>query len=216
MQPLFASKVGRAGALLALALAGSSWAAAPLPSWEQVFGDMRPAVHLSATYPDRQGKPQVLEFWRDASGRVVRRTGQRAELRLTPAGDGEDVYQLRNLVNRTAFDVHRVNLVRVGIFTDRWSVQHLLDRPAGAYTLVDLKRQTKTAAGECVWWRVKLASGKATEVCWSSTLGLPLQLVSAGRTVMKVNSVQPLKGLPSATLPAGWQEYNADEDLAPD
>ncbi|GGR23936.1 hypothetical protein [Deinococcus ruber] len=216
MQPPFASKAGRAGSLLALALMGSSLAAAPLPTWESVFGDTRPAVHLSATYPDTQGKTQVLEFWRDASGRVVRRTGQRAELRLTPAGDGEDVYQLRNLVNRTAFDVHRVNLVQVGIFTDRWSVQHLLDRPAGAYTLSDLKRQTKTAAGECAWWRVKLASGKMTEVCWSSTLGLPLQLVSGGRTVLKVNSVQPLKGLPSATLPSGWQEYNADEDLAPD
>ena len=190
--------------------------AAQAPTWETAFGDVRGPVHLSATYPDAQGQAQPLEFWRDAQGRVVRRTGQRAELRLTPAPDGEDQYQLRNLVNRTAFDVHRVNLFRVGVRTDRWSVQHLLDRPAGAYTLTRLTRDARTPAGRCDWWRLTLPGGTASEVCWSAALGLPLQLKSGGRTVLNVTRVQPLTALPAARLPAGWQEYDADEDLAPD
>ncbi len=146
----------------------------------------------------------------------MRRTGSRAELRMTPISGGEDLYQLRNLVKHTAFDVHRVNLVRVGIFTDRWSVQHLLDRPNTAYTLSRLGRAEQLSVGRCQWWRIKLASGAVNEVCWSATLGLPLQLKSGGRTVFTVTRVQPLTSFPSPTLPGGWQEYNADEDLGPD
>ena len=216
--PLFASKLRRvsgAGALFALALGGVGLGAAP-PTWNQVFGDTRPAVHLTATYPDAQGKPQVLDYWRGASGQVVRRTGGRAELRLTPAKDGEDLYQLRNLLTRTAFDVHRVNLVRVGLFTDRWSVQHLLDKPAGACTLTRLTAAPAvTPAGACVWWTLS-AAGKVSEVCWSRSSGVPLLLRSGGRTVLSVTKVETLGRFPAAALPEGWQEYDADEDLAPD
>lgn len=202
--------------LTGAATGASSGAAQPAaPTWTQAFGDVRPALHLQATYPDAQGKTQSLEFWRDASGRVVRRTGGRAELHLTPSQDGEDLYQLRNLLSRTAFDVHRVNLFRVGVFTDRWSVQHLLDRPAGASVLTRLARSGQTTAGRCEWWRVT-AGVKVSEVCWSVRFGLPLLLKSGGRTVLSVSSIGPLGALPVAVVPKGWQEYDADADLAPD
>ena len=197
------------GAALAASLAGAA------PLWAQTFGDARPAVHLQATYPDAQGHPQPLEFWRDSAGRVVRRTGNRTELHLTPVKDGEDRYQLRNLQSHTAYDVHRVNLYRVGVFTDRWSVQHLLDRPSGAYTLASLGRSEQTVAGKCEWWRIT-SGPKVSEVCWSARYGVPLTLKSGGRTVLSVTKVEASSILPSATLPADWQEYNADEDLAPD
>lgn len=200
--------------LAPLALAASP-SATPV-TWEGAFGNARPALHVTATYPDAQGKAQTLEFWRDASGRVVRRTGTRAELRLTPAPDGEDTYQLLNLQSRTAFDVHRVNLFRVGIFTDRWSVQHLLDKPAGAVALTRLAASPATTpAGPCAWWKISSA-GKVSEVCWSSASGVPLLLRSGGRTVLSVTKVEALGTFPSASLPKGWQEYDADEDLAPD
>jgi len=200
-----------AGALLApLALAAS---AAPA-TWDEAFGGARPALHVTATYPDAQGRAQTLEFWRDASGRVVRRTGGRAELRLIPSPDGEDAYQLLNLQRRTAFDVHRVNLFRVGIFTDRWSVQHLLDKPAGAYTLTRLAAAV-TPAGPCMWWKLSSA-GRVSEVCWSQRSGVPLLLRSGGRTVLSVTKLDPLGHFPAAALPEGWQQYDADEDLAPD
>lgn len=199
--------------VLVAALAASLASAAP--SWTQIFGDMRPAVHLRATYQDAQGQPQPLEFWRDAAGRVVRRTGNRAELHLTPMKDGEDLYQLRNLLSRTAYDVHRVNLYRVGVFTDRWSVQHLLDRPSGTYTLARVGRREQTVAGKCEWWRIT-SGPKVSEVCWSARYGVPLLLKLGGRTVLSVTKVETNPGFPSATLPTDWQEYNADEDLAPD
>ena len=216
-QPAASNLAGRRGAAILLAqvfcgLAG----AAQTPTWAQAFGEARPAVHLIASYPDARGTPQPLEYWRTAQGQVIRRTGNRAELRLTPTSDGEDQYQLRNLLSHTAFDVHRVNLVRVGIFTDRWSVQHLLDRPSSAYTLSNMNRTVQLPAGRCAWWRISLASGGVSEVCWSAALGLPLQLKSGGRTVLNVIQVQPLSAFPAATLPKDWQEYNADEDLGPD
>lgn len=217
MRPARASKLALAlgGAALApLALAAAP-AAAPV-TWDEAFGGGRPALHVTARYPDAQGRAQTLEFWRDASGRVVRRTGSRAELRLTPALDGEDSYQLLNLQRRTAFDVHRVNLFRVGVFTDRWSVQHLLDKPAGAYTLTRLTAAPAvTPAGPCVWWTLS-AAGKVSEVCWSRSSGVPLLLRSGGRTVLSVTKVEALGRFPAAALPEGWQEYDADEDLAPD
>lgn len=202
-------------AILGAALAASFAGAAPAPSWGQTLGDVRSALHLLATYPDAQGRAQPLEFWRDEAGRVIRRTGNRAELHLTQAKDGEDLYQLRNLLSRTAYDVHRVNLYRVGVFTDRWSVQHLLDRPSGTYTLARVGRSEQTVAGTCEWWRVT-SLPKVSEVCWSARYGVPLLLKSGGRTVLSVTKVETNPGFPSATLPADWQEYNADEDLAPD
>lgn len=219
MRQRFVSKVPsplRAVVLLALVLPPTGLGATQGPSWTQAFGDTRAAIHVSAIYPDAQGRFQTLEFWRDAQGRVVRRTANRAELRLTPANDGEDLYQLRNLVNHTAFNVHRVNLFRVGVFSDRWSVQHLLDRPVGTYALSQLGRKGQTGAGPCDWWRVNPASGATTEVCWSALRGIPLLLKSAGRTVLSVSKVQPLTAFPPAVLPQGWHEYDADQDLAPD
>ncbi|WP_407572423.1 hypothetical protein [Deinococcus altitudinis] len=190
-------------------------APAASPTWTEAFGETRPALYLQATYPDAQGKAQTLEFWRDASGRVVRRTGGRSELHLTPSKDGEDLYQLRNLLSRTAYDVHRVNLFRVGVFTDRWSVQHLLDRPVGPSVLTRMARGEQTAAGRCEWWRVA-AGVKVSEVCWSTRYGLPLLLKSGGHTVLSVQQVKPLGSFPAAAVPKDWQEYDADEDLAPD
>ncbi|MGY2893925.1 hypothetical protein [Deinococcus sp. UYEF24] len=204
------------GLLMLVGAANAASAAQPAaPTWTQAFGDVRPALYLQATYPDAQGKAQSLEFWRDASGRVVRRTGGRSELHLTPSKDGEDFYQLRNLLSRTAYDVHRVNLFRVGVFTDRWSVQHLLDRPVGTSILTRLARSETTPAGRCEWFRVT-AGVKVSEVCWSAGYGLPLLLKSGGRTVLSVQQVKALGAFPAAAVPKDWQEYDADEDLAPD
>ena len=202
-------------ALPTLALAGGAWAA-PSATWAQTFGDVKAAVHLVATFQDAQGYAQRLEFWRSAQGHVVRRTGERTELRLSPAADGEDLYQLRNLPGKVAYTVHRVNLYRLGIFTDRWSVQHLLDRPRGAVSLTRLSGAAATIAGQsCTWWRVQPAGAVAQETCWSASLGVPLVLRAGGRDLMRVTRVNR-DALPDATLPPGWHELNADEDISPD
>ena len=60
---------------------------------------------------------------------MVRRSNDRVERRLDPQPDGEDAYQLCDLNAHLAHDVHRVNLFRPGVFTDRWITQHLLGRP---------------------------------------------------------------------------------------
>lgn len=207
---------GRA-ALLGL-LAGASLAGATSPAeWDRAFGNLGGALYLRATYLDGRGQPHPLEFWRDAAGRVVRRTDGKAELHFSPAPNGEDSYQFRNLARRTAYTLHQGNLPRVGVFTDRWSVQHLLDRPRGAFTLTHLNRAETTPAGECAWWRIAPTSGAPSEVCWSAKLGVPLLMRSGGRTTFQVQTVKT-QGVqvPAQALPQGWQEFDADEDLAPD
>jgi hypothetical protein len=210
--------IGAASLQLGLLLAPGAQAARlqASPTWAQAFGDVHSPIHLLATYSDAQGRKQPLEFWRSGVGEVRRRTGNRAELWLQPAQDGADQYQLRNLLNRTAFDVHRVNLFRVGVFTDRWSVQRLLDRPAGKVQPKRLGRQEQTPAGDCEWWSMVQASGVSSQVCWSVSYGVPLLLKAGGRTVLSVRRVTSLSAFPSAALPKGWQHYNADEDLSPD
>ncbi|WP_309572300.1 hypothetical protein, partial [Deinococcus sp.] len=169
MRRLSASKVR--SVLPALTLAGVGWAAAAAPTWDQAFGNVQGAVHVTATYRDAQGHAQPLEFWRSAAGHVVRRSGTRTELHLTPAPSGEDLYQIRNLSGRVAYDVHRMNLYRLGIFTDRWSVQHLLDRPKGNVTLSRLPgAPTMIAGNPCVWWRLQPAGGAPQDACWSTAL----------------------------------------------
>ena len=199
----------------ALALLGLGAAQAATPKdWDAAFSGGTPAVHLSATVVGRDGRAQALEFWRDASGAVVRRTGNAVELRLTPAPDGEDAYQLRDVAKKSAYDVHRVNLFRVGIFTDRWSVQHLLDTPRAAYSLA-VGAEEQTRFGPCRWVTVTPQGGAATEACWSAQVGLPLRERVVGREVFTVTALDRAP-LPAAGLPQGWQEFDADEDLAPD
>lgn len=173
-------------------------------------------VHLRAGSLDAKGQPHVLEFWRDGRGRVVRRTDGRVELRLTPSADDEDAYELRDLKARVVYHVHRVNLFRIGIFTDRWSTQHLLDLPHSVYTL-EKRTVPVTPAGPCSWVTIRQNQGDALDVCWSEAYGLPLIERRGAQELLRVQSVQ--RGsvvLPDAVLPDGWQEFNADEDIAPD
>lgn len=187
-------------------------------AWSAAFpatGGARP-LHLQASFPGTDGQAHVLEFWRNPAGRMVRRTDGRVELRLTPAADGEDAYQLRDIQKRVVYDVHRVNLFRIGVFTDRWSAQHLLDQPKGVYTLTTGKVQN-TALGACTWVRVTPVQGPTLDVCWSAINGIPLLERSGGREVLRVKALQNAGvTLPTAALPEGWQEFNADEDIAPD
>lgn len=204
-------------AWLALPLLAGAGLAAAGPTWAQAFGDSGGPLHLSASYLDAQGRSQPLEFWRDAGGQVVRRSGGRSELRLTPAPDGEDAYELRDPARRVAYSVHQSNLYRLGLFTDRWSVQHLLDRPRAGFTLTALYRAQVTPAGRCAWWRLTPQGGAASELCWSAELGVPLLIQVGGRPVWTVQRAET-RGvkLSGAALPAGWTERNADEDLKPD
>ncbi len=198
---------------LLVALLGAAHAATP-QDWATTFPGGGTAVHVTATVVGRSGQPQALEFWRDANGATVRRTGNAVELRLTPAPDGEDAYQLRDLAKRTAYDVHRVNLFRVGIFTDRWSVQHLLDTPSGAYTLTP-GAEERTPVGPCRWVTITPQQGAVTEACWSAREGLPLRERVAGREVLTVTALDQAP-LPAAALPDGWLNFDADTDIAPD
>jgi len=173
-------------------------------------------LHLQAISRDAKGQPHVLEFWRDGQGRVVRRTDGRVELRLTPSADDEDAYEVRDLKARVVYHVHRVNLFRIGIFTDRWSTQHLLDQPRGAYTLTRGTEEL-TASGLCSWVRIGQGEGNALDVCWSEAYGVPLIERRGTQELLRVQTVQRGTAmLPDAILPDSWQEFNADEDIAPD
>jgi len=200
-------------------MALSDAALAASADWSAAFptqSGSTPALYLRATYPDAGSQQHTLEFWRDGQGRVVRRTDDRVELRLSPAADGEDAYQLRDLTKHLAYDVHRINLYRIGIFTDRWSTQHLLDQPHGAATL-ELGAAQTTAFGACRWTQIVQAQGPATEVCWSSLYGVPLLERRGTQDILRVTAVRTADVmLPSAVLPEGWQAFDADEDIAPD
>jgi len=64
---------------------------------------------------------------------------------------------------------------------------------------------------------VTLAQGSALDVCWSAVYGIPLLERSGTREVLRVRALQSAGvALPTAALPDGWQEFNADEDIAPD
>jgi len=86
------------GAFLATGVADAAAVAGTPATWSAAFpatGGPRP-LHLQASFPGKNGRAHVLEFWRNPAGRVVRRTDGQVELRLTPAADGEDAYQLRD------------------------------------------------------------------------------------------------------------------------
>jgi len=206
------------GAFLGMGAADAAAVAGTPATWSAAFpisGGPRP-LHLQASFPGKDGQAHVLEFWHNPAGQVVRRTDGRVELRLSPAANGEDAYQLRDFQKHVVYDVHRVNLFRVGIFTDRWSTQHLVDQPRGAYTLTTGKVQS-TPLGACTWVRVTPAQGSALDVCWSAAHGIPLLERSGAREVLRVKTLQNTGvTLPTAALPEGWQEFNADEDIAPD
>lgn len=201
--------------LLGYALLGFGAPALGL-SFQAAFGDSRPALYLKASYPDASGKAQVMEYWRAADGQVVRRTGGNAELRLKPAPDGEDEYELRNLKTHIVYTVHRSNLYRIGTFTDRWSVQHLLSRSDAA--LSDLGRDGDYAGQRCHWYQQAASSPKQSplDICWSAKLGLPLKMRAGNRDLLTVQQVRLGAALPSAAVPEGWHTFDVDEDLAPD
>jgi len=65
--------------------------------------------------------------------------------------------------------------------------------------------------------RVTLAQNSALDVCWSAAYGIPLLERSGKREMLRVKSLQTAGvTLPTTALPEGWQEFNADEDIAPD
>jgi hypothetical protein len=219
-------------ALAAAALLAQEGAAEPKAKgnpaelgWDDVFSakGAPKAVHFSATYVDGKGREHALEVFRDGTDRLVRKTDGRLELYVEKKADGDYGYRLVDRARAALIEVSRVNLYRIGVFTDWYGLAHVLVRPTGKHELVrEGGAVEKTAAGECRYVRIERPNAPIQHVCWSSTWKLPLRIVTEDakggkKEVFAIKSVEGKIADPAVLRinPAGLAVIDADQDIAP-
>lgn len=217
--------IAGAGCVLAL-VAGPARAAGPVLTWEQAFplAAAAPRVHFTARYRDAADREHALEVWRDGTRFLHRRTDAQLDLYAAPkdAAQREVSYRLIDHVHRSVYDVDRSNLYRIGVFSDWAALAHVLDRPKGAYSVRATTAPAGLALAGCRWRVIEPRAGAASRVCWSARWGLPLAIVGDDPApprfrVVAVESMAATRvpeGL--APLPAGYNLYDGNEEIAPD
>jgi hypothetical protein len=176
--------------------------------------------HYVATYR-LGGTEHRVEVWRDRDLSLKRRTDDRIEIHVTKsAGDVEWTMVVLDLKRKIATRVERTNLMRIGHFTDWFALSHSLSRPAGAYELVAITRgapRVKPVAS-CRWYLLT-QGGRASKICWSAPLHLPLVIAESGDQVQwKIVDVDS-RPLPTGTFTLDDRDFirnNADQDIQAD
>ncbi|MEP6790480.1 MAG: hypothetical protein ABI907_03860 [Ramlibacter sp.] len=206
---------------LALAGAGGGALAADL-DFDRTFNSRADAgyLHYRATYT-QAGQAHQVEVWRDRDLRLKRRTDDRVETLVTkPAGQAEWQMTVLDLKRKIRTDIARTNLMRIGHFTDWFSLSHSLARPSGPYQLSVATRPAGIAPAlrPCKWYALK-AQDVESRVCWSAEAGLPLLIASSdGKEQWRISHVD--KAAPAAQAFAindkGFVRNNANEDIKTD
>lgn len=172
-------------ALFSMLLLSAAHAAEPL-DFDKTFNDHgEPArMHFRAGYL-LNGTPHEVELWRDRGSSLKRRTDNAIETFVFKgAADPEWRMVLLDLKRKVRTDVDRTNLLRIGHFTDWFSLSHALARPAGTYQLIAVSAPDgiEKPLSACKWYSLT-HEGAQSRICWSSSLRLPLLIASEDNVV---------------------------------
>jgi hypothetical protein len=119
------------------------------------------------------GLSHRLKVWRQGETLLRRETDGRLDLYVSNQLGNNLQFRLLDLQHKRAISVTRDNLYRIGIFSNWWSLTHVLTRPYSAFTIkAQHTKPAKASNGKCRWY--DLQSTKHTHVCWSRTWGIPL------------------------------------------
>lgn len=177
-------------------------------------------VHYAVQYM-LNGETHRSETWRDRDRQILRRTDGRIETHVVKnAREVEWHMVVLDLPRKIRTDIDRTNLLRIGQFTDWFSLSHGLTHPTGAYRLkaTDAMPSQVRPVATCRWYDLKRADSES-RICWSTQLHLPLVITDrAGRMRWQVTSVDTQK-LPSSVFAIrdeGFVRNNANEDIKTD
>ncbi len=212
----------RVAALAFLSLAAAAPATAPKLRFDQAFSTVgEPArVHYQVAYR-ANGAVHRLEVWRDGDRRVKRVTdGAIASFATHQPRDAGYALTVLDRRRRISTRVDRVNLYRVGQFTDWFDLGHGLRHPKAAYTLVAASAPAGVPAplAPCRWYDLT-QGGVATHICWSDSEHLPLILADAqGQPVWRVAALdhRPLPASLFVVDDRGYVRNDANSDISKD
>lgn len=195
-------------AFVATALA--AWAANALAAtsldFDKTFTDRNEPgrIHYGATY-DLGASAHRVEVWREGKANLRRRTDDALETHVfKPPGEVEWQMVVLDLKRRIRTDIDRTNLLRIGHFTDWFSLAHALARPIGPYELVALRGPAPRVApiATCRWYLLTQGE-RASKVCWSVAWRVPLLITDRNDKVQwKVTDIA------TGRMPAGVFEVN--------
>jgi hypothetical protein len=177
-------------------------------------------VHYAVRYTVN-GQTHESETWRDRDSRILRRTDGRIETHVDRNGrDIEWHMVVLDLPRRIRTDIDRTNLLRIGQFTDWFSLSHGLSRPAGAYTLTaaDAAPSVTRPVAPCRWYALRRGDSDS-RICWSRQLHLPLQITDASGSVQWQVTRVDTRTLPASVFAIrdqGFVRNDANQDIAAD
>jgi hypothetical protein len=190
--------------------------AAPL-SWQAAFpvSEAPSQVYFQARYIDARGVPHKLQVWRDGS-QLLRRSDNALDIEVSHDATGAAHYRVFDYRRGIVTQVARSNLYRIGVFSDDFSLAHVLTRPRGALALTMGQAQI-LPMGACNWIQISPAQGAASEACWSAQWGVPLEIRQAGRPVFQIE--QLARSAPAPFMQKqqrDWITVDANQDIDPD
>ena len=190
-------------------------------TFEQVF-DARaePAnAHFTVVYGPAKAR-RHLEVWRAGHDRVKRVTDGVVEVQAVRRGADDFQTMVLDRRRRTLTKVNRVNLYRIGAFTDWFDLTHGLRHPRGAYRLTPIAapRGARAPAHDCRWTQLTQGPRK-TDICWSAATGLPWSI-----TDDKGEALWTITHFDSRPIPVsafrvdarGYTRVDADQDISAD
>lgn len=202
-----------------LAAAGTQAADLDFDKTFNAKGEVR-QVNYRATYVVGNAQHQV-EIWRDRDVRLKRRTDDKLETHVfKPAGQTEWQMVVLDVQRKIRTDIERTNLLRIGHFSDWFSMSHALTKPTGPYSLTPLAVApgSDKALSNCRWYALQRGT-TVSNICWSAQWRLPLLIADAnGKTQWRVTAVSK-SVLPAATFAvndAGFVHNNANADINSD
>lgn len=212
----------RVAALVLLALATAAPATPAKLRFDQAFGTVgEPArVHYQVAYR-ANGAVHRLEVWRDGDRRVKRVTdGVIASFATHQPRDAGYALTVLDRRRRISTRVDRVNLYRIGQFTDWFDLGHGLRHPKAAYTLVAASAPPGMPAplAPCRWYDLTQGGG-TTHICWSNVERLPLVLADArGQPVWRVTAIDHRAFAPALFVidDRGYVRNDANGDISGD
>ena len=206
--------------LLAVAVATGAQAASL--DFDRTFnakGEPR-QLHYQASYM-LNGQAHTTESWRDGERHLKRRTDDRIETHVfKPERAPEWRMVVLDLQRKIRTDIDRTNLLRIGHFTDWFSLAHALARPVGTYQLLllsDTASMPKSVAS-CRWYGLT-RSDVESRICWSNTLRLPLLITDNERHVQWQVTAVNTRTLPATAFgidDAGFVHNNANDEIQSD
>jgi len=216
-------------------------AAAPAPGAEAFdVSAEAPAVHLLARYRGGDGRWHRLEAWRRGETFVHRRTDDGSDLYVEadPAYAGHYRYRVLDPRRKVLIEVDRTNLLRIGVFSDWFSLAHLIKPPAAGVRVEAVPPPAVLAQADgaaldaampaCEWLRLLPQPGAVDaplDVCWSKTYAVPVRVQVAARDdeapalLMALESAQTVDAASDALLPPplapGYSYIDANADIDP-